>query len=111
MPFRVVLLEPAMGFIKGLDPRLQAKALRSIELLEHFGPQLPMPHSKKLTGYNLWELRVRQATNICRLFYFHDKQTTYVVASGYVKKTNKTSVEEIQKAARLRDLYLQGENI
>jgi len=50
MPFKVVLLERAMGFIKGLESKLQAKALRSIELIEHFGSQLPMPHSRKLTG-------------------------------------------------------------
>jgi hypothetical protein len=99
-----------MGFIKRLAPKLQAKALRSIEMLEHFGPQLPMPHSKKLTGYNLRELRVQQATNICRLLCFHERQTTYVIASGHVKKSDKTSVEEIRKAARLQDVYLKGED-
>ena len=110
MQFSVVLLESAMGFIRNLEPKLQAKALRSIEMLKHFGPQLPMPHSRKLVGYNLWELRARQATNICRLFYFHLRQTTYVVASGYVKKTNETKIEEIQRAVRIRNAYLKGDN-
>ena len=109
MPFEVILLGNAMDFIRSLEPKLQAKALRSIELLRHFGPQLPMPHSRKLSGYNLWELRTRQSTNICRLFYFHHRETTYVVTSGYLKKSDKTKVEEIQKAMRIREDYLEQE--
>jgi phage-related protein len=109
MQFAVILLDSAMDFIRNLEPKLQAKALRSIEMLKHFGPQLPMPHSRKLVDYNLWELRARQASNICRLFYFHLRQTTYVVASGYVKKSDKTKVEEIQRAVRIRDEYIKGD--
>jgi len=110
MAFEVILLQPAMGFLRSLEPKLQGKALRSIELLRHFGPQLPMPHSRKLVGYNLWELRAKQGSNICRLFYFHFREDTYVVASGYVKKTDRTSAQEIQRALRHRQAYLQGEN-
>ena len=110
MQFSVILLDSAMDFIRNLEPKLQAKALRSIEMLKHFGPQLPMPHSRKLVGYNLWELRARQASNICRLFYFHLRKTTYVVASGYVKKSDKTTIEEIQRAVRIRDAYLKGDD-
>jgi hypothetical protein len=109
MEFSVILLDPAMAFINRLEPKLQTKALRSIEMLRHFGPQLPMPHSKKLVGFNLWELRVRQGSNICRLFYFHQQQTTYVVASGYVKKSDKANVDEIQRAVRIRNAYLKGD--
>jgi phage-related protein len=110
MQFKVKVLQPAMVFIASLEPKLQAKALRAIDMLAHFGPQLPMPHSRKLAGYNLWELRVRHASNICRLFYFHDLHNTYVISSGYIKKTTKTNFEQIQRAARIRDAYLRGEN-
>ena len=109
MPFEVVVLDAAVDFMRGLEPKLKGKTLRSIEMLRHFGPQLPMPHSKKLTGYNLWELRTKQASNICRLFYFHSRETTYVVTSGYVKKSDKTKPEEIQRALRIREDYLEQE--
>jgi hypothetical protein len=56
MPYEVILMKPAMDFIQSLEFKLQAKELRSIELLRHFGPQLPMPHSRRLAGHNLWEL-------------------------------------------------------
>jgi phage-related protein len=107
MAFEVVILGSAAEFMRNLEPKLQGKALRSIELLRHFGPHLPMPHSKKLSGYNLWELRAKQSSNICRLFYFHLRETTFVITSGYVKKSDKTNVEEIQRALKIRKDYLE----
>jgi phage-related protein len=68
-----------------------------------------MPHAKRLPGYPLRELRVKQGSNIIRMFYFAKEQMTYVVASGYVKKTDKTSRTEIDKAMRLRAVVLEGE--
>jgi phage-related protein len=108
MKYEVVLLEPAMDFLRKLEGKLQAKAFRSIDLLGYFGPQLLMPHSRKLTGYDLWELRVQQAGSICRVFYFHSKDRLYVVTSGYVKKSDKTNPGEIRKALRLKAEYLGG---
>jgi hypothetical protein len=108
MQYEVVLLEPATDFLRNIEGKLQAKAFRAIELLGHFGPQLLMPHSKKLSGYELWELRVRQAGTICRLFYFHDRYRIFVVTSGYVKKSDRTNSEEIKRALRLKIEYLGG---
>ena len=108
MQFEVILLESAAKFVEGLDAKLGAKVLRTLELLQHFGPQLPLPHARKLEGEDLYELRVRQSTNICRLFYFHSRKGTYVVTSGYVKKSQKTSRDEIRKALRIRDIFLAG---
>jgi phage-related protein len=108
MPCEVVLLEPATEFLRTLEMKLQAKAVRAIELLRQFGSQLPMPHAKKLSGHDLWELRVRQAGTICRLFYFHHEGRIFVVTSGYVKKSDKTSPEQIRRALRLKMEYLGG---
>lgn len=108
MQYEVVLLEPATDFLRNLEGKLQAKAFRSIELLGHFGTQLIMPHSKKLSGYDLWELRVRHAGMICRLFYFHDRDRIFVVTSGYVKKSDRTNPKEIKRALRLKMEHLGG---
>ena len=110
MQFEVILLEPAIEFLKDLDTKLKAKTLRTIDLLTHFGHAIPMPHSRKLSGYDLFELRVKQATNICRLFYFHHKRKIYVVTSGYIKKSKKTSVREIEKALRIKNEFVQGDS-
>lgn len=109
MSFEVILLEPAVAFLSQVEVKLRAKAFRTIELLREFGPELPMPHTKKLVGYDLYELRVRQGSNICRLFYFAQGNALYVITSGYVKKTDRTEKREIERAIHLKEEYVQGE--
>ena len=110
MEWDVVLLEPAVTFLTSTEVKMRAKAFRSIEPLKQFGPELPMPHSKKLKGHDLYELRVRFGSNICRLFYFFEGNEVYVVTSGYVKKTDQTDQREIERALRLKSEYLGGKN-
>lgn len=109
MAFDVRLLEPAVKFLQGCEPKLRAKAFRTIELLREFGPELPMPHARKLSGHELFELRVRQGSTICRLFYFVEGETVFIVTSGYIKKTDKTDRRELERALRLKTDYIQGE--
>ena len=107
MSFPVYLLPQAVGFLDSLNVRFRAKSVRTIELLKLFGPNLSMPHSKKIQGKdNLYELRVQLATDICRLFYFHHKESIYVVISGFVKKTQKTDPNEIERAIRIREEFV-----
>jgi phage-related protein len=110
MRYEIVLLEPAQEFISGLRAKLKAKTLRTIELLAEFGPYLSMPHSRKLSGYEIWEIRVSQGSDICRLFYFYHTQMGYIITSGYLKKTDRTSKREIEKADRLRIQFLAEED-
>ena len=77
MAFDVELVPAVVGFLRSIDPKLRAKAARSIESLRRFGSALSMPHAKRL--------------------------------SGYVKKTDKTSRTETDKAMRLRSAVLEGE--
>lgn len=107
MAYEVELLPPAVEFLRGIDTKLRAKAARTIELLRQFGPTLPMPHAKKLSGYPLWELRVKQGSNIVRMFYFAIGGTTYVVTSGFSKKSDRTNRTEIERAMRLRAAVLE----
>jgi hypothetical protein len=107
--FEVVLLDEAQTFLSGLDAKLQAKAYRAIDLLGIYGPRLPMPHARKLGGSELWELRAIQGNMICRMFFFYDKATVYVVTSGYIKKQQKASKQEIQRALALKAAYLEGD--
>lgn len=45
-------------FLTKLEKPTIAKVLRTVDLLERFGNQLGMPHSKSV-GRNLFELRIR----------------------------------------------------
>ena len=100
--YDVQLLEAAIRFLKRLPLKHRAKAFRGIDLLRELGPNLPMPHSKMLKGTDgLRELRIKFASDIVRLFYFHYRRKVYVVTSGFVKKANTTDPRELRRAIRL----------
>jgi phage-related protein len=109
MMYEVVFLDPVVQFLNGIDVKMRAKAMRTIELLKRFGPELPLPHSKRLVGYPIHELRVRRGTDIIRMFYFSAGARLYVVTTGYVKKTDRTNRREIERAMRVRQQYLEEE--
>lgn len=106
--YKVRLFKEANEFIFSLQPKLQGKALRVIDLLTQFGNTLSEPHSKFLKGADgVKELRAKQGSNICRLFYFHFKDKIYVITSGYIKKDQKTKPAEINKAVKLMNQYIE----
>jgi phage-related protein len=106
--YEVRLFEGASDFIVNLPPKLQAKALRAIDLLTKFGHTLSEPHSKFLSGVDgIKELRVKQGSDICRLFYFHFEDKVYVITSGYIKKEQKTKKSEIDKAVKRMKQYVE----
>ena len=98
----------AVGFIEGLGPKIKAKVLRTIDLLEEFGPFLREPHSKKIKGTKeLFELRIKQGSDAVRMFYFYFKDNVYVLTSGLIKKTNKIERNQIKKAEALMIEYME----
>jgi phage-related protein len=105
--FEVKVLPPAHDFINNLPLKMRAKVYRGIDLLKLFGFRLGEPHVKTLkNAEGLRELRVKLATDICRVFFFHYRDRLYVVTSGYIKKTDKTDEQEIQRALRIRNEFL-----
>ncbi|TGM03791.1 type II toxin-antitoxin system RelE/ParE family toxin [Leptospira barantonii] len=106
MKFKIQLLEPAEEFLLKLENKLKAKAFRTIELLAEFGPELREPFSKKIQGFEgLFELRIKQSSNICRFFYFFEKDRVVILTSGYIKKEQKTSKDQLIKAFNLMKDY------
>ncbi len=108
MVYEVQILKPAEIFLRSLNIKMRAKAYRTIKLLEELGPFLSGSHSKKMQGYkSLYELRVKQGTNICRFFYFHQKDKIYIVTSGYIKKNRKTDRSQLQTAEKLMKQFME----
>src|SRR3989338_8400508 len=87
-------------FIGFLEKSTIAKVLRTIDLLERFGPQLTMPHSKKMDR-TLFELRVRWQQEI-RIFYVF-KRDAAILLHGYVKKSQHIPSKELLNAHRKGD--------
>ena len=91
----IVLLDQVEAFIEKLTDKEVAKAIRTIELLEKFGNELGMPHSKHLDD-GLLELRIRGKREV-RIFYTF-RHHTAILLHAFIKKTQKTPSKELHKA-------------
>lgn len=86
---------PVKDFIERLDQSTYTKVLRSITLLEAYGPFLKPPHSKKVRD-DLYELRIVGKEAI-RIFYTQ-KHDEYYLVHVFKKKRQKIPSREIQTA-------------
>jgi len=93
--------EPAKDFIETLPVKLKAKVFRDIELLEEFGAELTMPHSKHLKE-GIYELRVRLGNDRSRILYFFFTDREIYLTNGFIKKTKKTPQGELEKALKYK---------
>jgi phage-related protein len=82
-------------FLNSLDIETQAKTERAVELLEDYGHNLGMPHSKKVEK-GIYELRVLGKKKV-RLLYATKKRRAYLL-HGFIKKTRKIPKKELDIA-------------
>ena len=97
---------PVKDFLEELPAKHHARALRDIEALERYGPTLTAPHVKHIRG-KLWELRIKSANDISRIFYFIYARRGIILLHGFIKKTQKTPIREIEKATTYLEDYLR----
>lgn len=95
---------PALDFLEGLKTKQRVKAEYRIDMLRSEGNKLRYPHSD-LVREGIFELRWEVNTDIFRIMYFFSKDSI-VLLNGFQKKDRKTSVEEIERAYRYREDYL-----
>ena len=99
---------PVLDFLLSLNPKMRAKAYSEIELLQRHGPNLREPYVKPIKGEEykgIFELRVKFASDITRIFYFAFRKNTFVLLNGFIKKSDKTPQREIVRAKRYKDDY------
>ncbi len=88
---------PVQQFIDSLEIKAQSKVRNTVKLLQEFGIRLGLPHVKKLTGTDLWELRILGSDSL-RLVYVAVTGRTFVLLHGFKKKKDKTPQKEIKIA-------------
>lgn len=88
---------PVYDFIESLDVKAKSKISNTLDLLEIYGIRLGLPHVRKLTETDLWELRVLGGNNI-RIFYVTVTGRAFLLLHGFVKKKQKTERKEIKTA-------------
>ncbi len=95
-------------FLYSLPIKLRAKAFRDIELLQCMGNKLCEPYVRIIQGEKnrgLYELRIKFANDIARIVYFTYIDNKYVLLHGFIKKSMKTPVKEIEKARKYMEDY------
>jgi len=96
--------KPVEKFIDSLDVKMRVKALGCIDILAEFGNALREPYSKAI-GNGLFELRIKFAGDITRIFYFFVVDNKIILTNGFIKKTRKTPPSEIALAMKYKADY------
>jgi phage-related protein len=91
--------ESVQDEIQALPAGFLARYLRYSDRMEIYGPDLGMPHTRAM-GDGLFELRLKAAEGIARVFYCTMIGRKIVVLHQFIKKTDKTPPKELAVARR-----------
>lgn len=101
---------PVLDWFNEQSPKVQAKFLQIFKLLKENGISVGKPYVAPLED-KLYEIRVKQNTNIYRIVYFAYTGKRFILLHGFPKKTQKTPRKEIDIALdRLKQFLLDEES-
>lgn len=101
---------PVNEFLYQLPEHMRAKALRELDLLAEYGNLLREPYSKYL-GDGLFELRIKDGSDISRILYFFFTGRRIILTNGFIKKSRKLPSGEKKLAKKYRQDYLKREEL
>jgi phage-related protein len=88
-------------------PKTKEKILWTLKIIET-QQQIPSEYFEHMSGTNgIYEIRVKQGSDIFRIFCFFDDGKLVVLANGFQKKTQKTPKIQIEKAIKIKAEYEQ----
>ncbi len=85
--------------IDALPVGIRASYTRLTEMLEEFGLDLRIPHSRAM-GEGLFELRPRGREGVARVFYCMQMGRKIIMLHSFIKKSNETPKRELDIARR-----------
>ena len=97
---------PTQEFLDSLEPKMNAKMVGLMEILEEKGYSLREPYSAPLED-GIFELRAVQGSNISRALFFFYVEGRIVITHGFIKKTQKTPRAQIELAKKYRSDFLK----
>ena len=83
--------------IMNLPVTLQARFIGLTDRMMEHGPNLGLPHTNSFGG-GLFELRLKGAEGIARVFFCLIVKQQIVMLHGFIKKTQKTPDKELKLA-------------
>lgn len=104
--FDIVYMESAFTFLESLPEKVQDKIAYNISKSRYF---MDKELFKKLND-EIWEFRTKYQGITYRLLSFWDKDSGALVVAthGFLKKTQKTPLKEIERAEALRREYYRN---
>ncbi len=107
--FDVLWMDEAVRFLDSLDEKTRNKVIYNVQKVRRMNDAELF---KKLNQH-VWEFRTEYKGNQIRLLAFWDETRTSCVIGthGFYKKTQKTPLNEIEKAERLRKFYLTNRQL
>ena len=97
---------PTQEFLDSLEPKMNAKMVGLMEILEEKGYSLREPYSAPLED-GIFELRAVQGSNISRALFFFYVEGRIFITHGFIKKTQKTPRAQIELAKKYRADFLR----
>jgi phage-related protein len=93
-------------FYQDQNEKVKDKIKYVLELIKQV-EKVPDKFLKNIKGTKgLYEIRIEYQSNIYRIFCCFDKGKLVVLLNGFQKKTQKTPANEIEKAEKLMNEYL-----
>lgn len=85
--------------------KVKAKIIWTLELIQELDriPETYLKHIENTDG--LFEIRIKQGSDIFRIFCFFDEGQLIILTNGFQKKTQKTPKKEIEKALKIKQDY------
>ncbi len=107
LKYKIILNAEVRNFIKSMPPKAANKVVYNLNVIA--GGLIDKELFKKLTGTNIWEFRTLYMGICYRLLAFWDttEETLIITTHGFVKKTDKTPIKEIERAENARKLYFE----
>ncbi|MCL5672991.1 MAG: type II toxin-antitoxin system RelE/ParE family toxin [Deltaproteobacteria bacterium] len=98
---------PIKEFLDSLGGKAAQKIVWVLNLLEDLD-NIPSLYFKKLTGSDgIWECRIKYGSNIYRILCFMLDNSNVVLTHGFIKKTQKTPVSEIERAEKYKSDFIK----
>ena len=98
--------KPVEDFLDSLEPKMRAKLVGILQILQEKGNSLREPYTKHLDD-GIFEVRAKVGNNISRTLFFFMVGKKIILTNGFIKKSQKTPPQEIEIAKERRADYLE----
>lgn len=99
--------EPVKEFLNSLVLPTRARVAKLFNRLTEYGVLLKEPYTRQVRG-KIRELRIKDSQGAIRVLYFTYTGRRFILLHGFIKKTGKTPVQDIELAEkRMRDFIIR----